>query len=288
MFNLSNKKAFCLGLFGTLAVILPIYLIFAALSFTTNKVAPVEKNQLSVPIARPGPQDAKSVLIICENENGTPTSFVITRFDALENKIVAVSFLPQTIVLNNGKPVSLQKATEIAGPAQAVMCINETLGIKINNFILTTPQNLADMMQPLGIANVLLANYISEEALVQLKLSVEGIENIALTPQSILEVLSSGHVLNEQLSAIRGDSYLAFLRAGSEKLHELLINSFKKYSGKVKTDISATDVYEYERVFKFLDEGEPTFKTIVLSGTLIEDRFELNETAKETAIDYLM
>ncbi|MEG2500031.1 MAG: hypothetical protein RSA78_03085 [Oscillospiraceae bacterium] len=281
---MSKIKGFFLGFFLTLAIIIPIYLLFAALGLRSSAL-PIDGAKANVPMAKPVSEDAKTVLIISGKDNAE--TFVLLRLDALTNRICTVVLPENTVLLLDGQPITLGKAAATCGPAQAVECIAATLDITINDYIMASPKTLAEMASPLGSANVRLANYLSSEALGQLKLLVPGVETLVLSPTKLLEILSSGLIPDEQLAAIRGDGYLAFLRAGAHMLAEVFPSAMRKYSKELSTSITATDIYDYERVLKFLQKQEPEFKTGVLPGEINNGRFELAPTAPDTAKEYL-
>ncbi len=282
---MSRWKGFLLGFCGTLAVIMPIYLLFAALGLRESNVAPADGAKLNVPMAKPVSQDAKTLLVISGAEN--PDAFVLLRFDALTNKICAVALAGNTVLLREGQPVLLRDAAASAGPEQAAACIRETLDITVDDYLQVDAALLAEIAAPLGSGEVRLANYLGEAALGQLKLAVPGVETLNLSPAKLLEVLQSGLVPEAQLPAIRADGYLAFLRAGASRLDTTLVTAMRKYVSRVSTSISATDIYDYERVLKFLVRQEAEFKTGVLPGQNNNGRFELSPQAPEVAKEYL-
>lgn len=281
---MSNRKAFFIGLFATLALILPVYFIFAAISFSGKNAAAADNKQSNVPIAHPSAADAKTVLII--EDNKTSAVFALVRFDALENKIVTSSLLSETVVLADGKGLTLIDALRTAGPAQAVKSISETLGITVDDYIMASPDTLAQMWQPLGIAQVLLANYINAETMSQLKLAVPGIEDVALSPLRFKEILHSEFISRQSLCVLCADGYLAFLRANSDVLDTVLVNAFKKSINSVQTDISAADIFDYERILKFLVRGECEFASAQFDGQMSNERFELAENTPQTAVEF--
>lgn len=280
---MSDRKAFFIGLFATLALILPVYFVFALISFSGVGSVPTENKQSNIPVAKPAASDAKTVLIIEDTEEAA--LFVLVRFDALKNKIVTTTFLGKTIMLANGKGTTLLDALRFAGPAQVAECIKETLGITVNNYIMASPERLVTMWHPLGTAQVNLPNYLSDEALSQLKLPLLGIEDIALTPTLFSEILHSEHIPSDVLCNICADGYLAFLRTNSDSLDTVLVNTFKKNINNVQTDIAATDIFDYDRILKFLVKGECEFSSIIFDGQMSSDRFELGEASPKTAVD---
>lgn len=281
---MNNKKVFVISFAITLAVLLPIYFVFASLA-ARSATKPAENIVTDVPMARPMSQDAKNLLLITQSDK--TYAFVLLRFDALDSKICSVALAPETVLLCDGKPVRLIDAMNTAGPELARLALEETLEIRVNNYLVTSATLLAEMAAPLGSGSMPLTSYMSDEALGQLKLLVPGVENIELSPLRLCEVLASGLVPLNMLPTIRADGYLAFLRSGILSLPEIIPAALRKHSRHLDTSIQATDIYDYERILQFLAKQEPSFKTVILSGNYIENRYELESEALAQAKIYL-
>ena len=280
---MSNRRAFWLGLGISLAVLLPFYFLVAA--FSLSRVSPTDNPKSGVPILQPTLDDRKTLLVMTGEQQ--PEHFVLLRFDAMENLIACVEVPGETVVLSGGNPQTLLQAVEQAGPAQAAATLRETLSITIDDYIYCKAQELAEMAEPLGTTQLSLSQYLSADALNALHLNVEGVQQTTITTDMMMQALQtepqtwmSGHVM-------RAQAYVAFLRAGTGELAEVLPDAMRKAVGSYSTNLTAMEIYDYERILQFLQTKDPSFAACVLPGQLNSERYELNEDALAVAREYL-
>ena len=257
---MSRAKAFWLGLGCTLAVLLPIYLAVAAVIFTRS--APADTVQSGVPIAQPTLGDEKNFLLMTGPEQ--PETFVLLRFDALEGNLCSVAIPGETVVLVNGRPATLADAAEQAGPAQAAAALMETLDIEIDNYLYCTADRLVDLAAGFGTARIPLANYMTPEALGQLQLNIPGVQTVSLTPQMLADVLAAGAATPDMQALLRAEGYLAFLRIGGDALADTVPDAVRAVLAQSSTNLTATQIFDYERIFGFLRKEPPQYRAGVL------------------------
>lgn len=279
---MSRAKAFWLGLGCTLAVLLPIYLAVAAVIFTRS--APADTVQSGVPIAQPTLGDEKNFLLMTGPEQ--PETFVLLRFDALEGNLCSVAIPGETVVLVNGQPATLADAAEQAGPAQAAAALMETLDIEIDNYLYCTADRLVDLAAGFGTARIPLANYMTSEALGQLQLNIPGVQTVSLTPQMLADVLAAGAATPDMQALLRAEGYLAFLRIGGDALADTVPDAVRAVLAQSSTNLTATQIFDYERIFGFLRKEPPQYRAGVLPGTWADGRYELAENSVTVAAAY--
>ena len=279
---MSRAKAFWLGLGCTLAVLLPIYLAVAAVIFTRS--APADTVQSGVPIAQPTLGDEKNFLLMTGPEQ--PETFVLLRFDALEGNLCSVAIPGETVVLVNGQPATLADAAEQAGPAQAAAALMETLDIEIDNYLYCTADRLVDLAAGFGTARIPLANYMTPEALGQLQLNIPGVQTVSLTPQMLADVLAAGAATPDMQALLRAEGYLAFLRIGGDALADTVPDAVRAVLAQSSTNLTATQIFDYERIFGFLRKEPPQYRAGVLPGTWADGRYELAENSVTVAAAY--
>lgn len=284
---MTKRQAFVLGLVCTLAVLLPCYFATAAFSFLRQ--TPVDTPQSGVPIARATAGDVKTLLVMTGEDK--PETFVLLRFDALQNRISAVAVPGQAVMLVNGAARTLAAAASSAGPAQAAAVLKSTLSIPVDNYLFCSGDDLAQLVSGLGGAQMRLANYMSAEALGQLQLAVPGVTTMTLTPQLLRQALAEGAASRQMQQLLRAEGYLAFLRAGAEDLSAVLPGALRTAISKYSTNLTAVEVYDYERMFKFLEKEPPSFHAAALPGTYAgagkDLRYELDDAALTTARELL-
>lgn len=280
---MSNRRAFWLGLGISLAVLLPFYFLVAA--FSLSRVSPTDNPKSGVPILQPTLDDRKTLLVMTGEEQ--PENFVLLRFDAMENLIACVEVPGQTVVLSGGKPQTLLQAVEQAGPAQAAATLRETLSIVIDDYVYCKPQELAEMAEPLGTTQLSLFQYLSSSALESMHLNVEGVKQTTVTTQMMMEALQAEPQTWMAQHVLRAQAYVSFLRAGISEISDILPDAMRKAAGSYSTNLTAIEIYDYERILQFLQTKEPSFAACVLPGQLSSERYELNDDALSVAREYL-
>ena len=244
---MTNKRAFWISFLISLAVIVPGYLALLAYTLVTPSVA-ADTPQTDIPVVFPTVQDDKTVLVMTGG-------YTLVHLDALHRRLTAVSLPAETVVLVEGSPVTLSQAVASAGPTQGVRALEETLGVSVDNYLFTPSGTLADIAGNLGTAKMKLRSYISADALERLSLAVDGVEELPLSPALLAEVLESGEVTGAAQCELRACGYAAFLSAGRKNLTSLVEN-VRANSGSIATDLTATQLYDYERLLGFLETGD--------------------------------
>ena len=237
-----------------------------------------------MPIAQPTLGDEKNFLLMTGPEQ--PETFVLLRFDALEGNLCSVAIPGETVVLVNGQPATLADAAEQAGPAQAAAALMETLDIEIDNYLYCTADRLVDLAAGFGTARIPLANYMTPEALGQLQLNIPGVQTVSLTPQMLADVLAAGAATPDMQALLRAEGYLAFLRIGGDALADTVPDAVRAVLAQSSTNLTATQIFDYERIFGFLRKEPPQYRAGVLPGTWADGRYELAENSVTVAAAY--
>ncbi|MEG1447303.1 MAG: LCP family protein [Ruthenibacterium sp.] len=283
---MSKTKAFWLSLGGTLAILIPLYLM--AMAWTLTRVQPTDKPQQGVPIAQPTRADAKTVLILTGAKTAqTADTYVLVSFDALKNKVAVAALPQQTVVQIDGTQTTLREAAERAGPSQCVAALMETLNIPIDNYLFGTPETLCKIAEPLGNIKLPLGDYLTEEALGQLRLSVPGVQTHTLSPRLFVEILASGQLGDAPCNTLREDGYLAFLQADTALLAQVLPDAVRKNSAALATNITATQIYDYARIFDFFAKEQPQYSALAMPGHFTHEHYLLDADATKIATEAL-
>ncbi|MEG2930384.1 MAG: hypothetical protein RR825_01235 [Ruthenibacterium sp.] len=275
---MTKSKVFWLSFFGTLAVLVPLYLaVFAYGSATTGSRA-AQQEKSGIWVAQATDADAQTVLVMTGgNTAQTAESYTLVRFDAYKNSIAVASMPPQTVVLIGGSPVTLAQAVQSAGPSQAVAALTETLNIRIDNYLFATPKILWQTAEAFGSVMLRLGNYLDANALAALGLTEAKGNMQAVSPRLFAQILAEGNLAPEKLSALRARGYAAFLAAGHGRLKAVLPRAVRVNSTALATNLTAVQLYDYERTLQFLDQQEPAYIAEAMPGTWRGARFELNE-----------
>lgn len=276
---MTTRKAFLFGFAITLAVLVPVYL--AAVCIILTRTAPADTPQQGIPIRVPMPGDAKTILLMTGEKE--PEQFVLLRFDALEKLISAGALAPETVVLTSGKAISLVQAAKQAGPAQAAACIRETLHIPLDHYLFCTPKQLISITKDFSAAHLPLFRYLTRDAIEEMQLDLPGEQTITFTPQMFADVMRTCRATSAARVMLRTEGYLDFLRANPIALSEKLPAAVRKIFGELSTNLSAADLFDYERIFGFLAREIPEYYPVSLPGKWISGRFEFAETAVTAA-----
>ena len=277
-------KAFFFSLFGTLAVIVPIYLAAAAVMMTRS--APVDTVQSGIPIAQPTAGDARTFLLM--TGTAQPETFVLLRFDARSGEVCTAALPGEAVMLADGQPLTLAEAAEQAGPAQAAAVIEETLSVEVDHYLYCTADALVDLTKDFGTARIPLSNYLSVDALAELRLSLPGVDTVTLTPRMFADVLAADAAEPDLQTLLRAEGYLAFLRVGSETLADTVPDALRAALANSSTNLTAVALYDYERIFGFLFRDPPQYRVGVIPGTWARGRYELAENAPAVAASYFV
>lgn len=284
---MTRRKAFVLGMVCTLALLAPCYGLL--LVYSAARTAPADAARTDVPLLAPTEADEKNLLVMTGEE--APETFALVRLDALHSAVNVVAMPGSTVVLCDGAPYTLLEAARTAGPAQAAAALEETLGIHVDNYVFCTAAQLAEQAEPLGNGRLRLANYLSAQALEQLRLAVPGVTELSLTPAMLAQALAEGQADRRMEPLLRAAGYLAFLQAGQEKLAQVVPEALRYAIAHCTADLDAAQVYDYQRVCAFLAEDLPRFSAAGLPGTFAgegeDERYELGAAALATARQYL-
>lgn len=143
------------------------------------------------------------------------------------------------------------------GPAGVTAALEETLGAPVDNYIYCTARRLASLTENFGSAQLKLTNYMTSEALGELQLSVPGVSELTLSTQVLCETLEAQVLSRDAQTLLRAQGYLAFARAASGQLEQKAANAMRAAVAKDSTDLTAVQLYDYQRIFKFLDKIVP-------------------------------
>ena len=208
----------------------------AVCAYSLSRTAPVEQKQQGVPVIQPLSTDART-LALMTGEDG-PQTFVLIRFDAYEGRITTAALDAQTVVLCGGQGMTLLEIAQQMGPAGVTAALEETLG--------------------------------------ELHLSVPGVNGLTLSTQVLRETLAAKALSRDAQTLLRAQGYLAFARAACGQLEQKGTNALRAAVAKDSTDITAVQLYDYQRIFKFLDKIVPEARALTFHGRWNGDRYELS------------
>jgi hypothetical protein len=271
---MSRAKAFWVGFGISLAVVVPLYLAAAAYSFVSS--APVTTSQSGVPIVTAVADDARTLLVMTGAQQ--PDSFVLVRLDAYHG-IVSTAAIPAELTVQcSGQTATLEAMAQRAGPAQAAAALRETLEIPIHQYLYCTGDTLAALCADFPSVRMDLSRYLSDDALAAVQLNLEGVEQLTLTPSMLYGALQQGAKTPALQLCLRADGYLAFAQAAAEQVPDTFLDALRGVVSGASTNFTATDIYSYQRIFKFLQRQTPTMVSVALPTQTDADTAQLVPT----------
>lgn len=280
---LSKTKAFWISFIGTLLVIIPMYLF--AMAYSVTKTVPTDVAQSNIPMVQPVSTDTKTLLVMIGPQE--PEAFLLIRFDAVKNQ-VCVAAVPQTAqVFCGGEAVTLWEAVQQAGPAQAAAALRETLEIPVDHYLFCTGEKMASMCGEFSNIQLPLEDYLSQEMLGKLQLSVPGVSDISITPSILCGALREQSTSITLQNALRAQGYLSFLEENIDNLSVMIPDAMRTAVSSTSTNLTATDFYSYERILKFLQKQTPIFQVVLLPGNYQKGVYYFSDETKTIAENYL-
>ena len=221
-----------------------------------------------------------------DDGRGRAANFVLVRFDAYEGRITTAALDAQTVVLCGGQGMTLFEVAQQMGPAGVTAALEETLGAPVDNYIYCTARRLASLTENFGSAQLKLTNYMTSEALGELQLSVPGVSELTLSTQVLCETLEAQVLSRDAQTLLRAQGYLP-LRAASGQLEQRRQTPCARLWRKDSTDLTAVQLYDYQRIFKFLDKIVPEARALTFPGRWNGDRYELSSDFFDEAAAFL-
>ena len=283
---MTGKRVFWISFGLSLAVVVPAYLALFAYQLVTPSVA-ADTPQTDIPVVFPTVQDDRTLLVMTGGGTAqTAQTYALVRLDALHGRIAVATLPRDTVVLRDGAPVALCDAVQSAGPTQGLRSLEETLGVTIDNYLFASPETLWSIAEVLGTARIRLSSYISGDALERLALSVDGVDELTLSPRLFAEVLASDELTDDTACELRAYGYAAFLAAGQRSL-AALPDAVRMQSRSIATDLTATQLYDYERLLNFLQDANSMAYTAAPLPVTRGTACELDASAAEMATSML-
>ena len=102
----------------------------------------------------------------------------------------------------------------------------------------------------------------------------------------LADVLAAGAATPDMQALLRAEGYLAFLRIGGDALADTVPDAVRAVLAQSSTNLTATQIFDYERIFGFLRKEPPQYRAGVLPGTWADGRYELAENSVTVAAAY--
>ena len=281
---MTKTKAFFTGFLLTLGIIVPFYGVIIGLRFFAP-TEPVEAPKTNIPIAVPAEQDVKTLCLIVENGEGL--SFYLVKLDALNSNISAIVLDENTFVHAGTSYRTLTSALDYAGPAYVKNCLQETLGITIDNYLLTNAETLAKVYANFKTSAITVQNAYSGYNTSGYKVfDAKKGDNIMTFETALAAIRYSGYE-QAALTDFKAHIMRQYLGANLNEIYAQTNALLRDSSSSITTNITATQIYEYEKVLKFLTQLNTKIDVVVLPGDYANGYFELGEKSLATVRTYI-
>ena len=257
-------KAFWLAFTLTLLVMTPgVAAVWAASHW---QQAPAAHRQEGIPIRQP---DASHQLTLLAVSAGETPAFVLVRLDAV-NQTFALGGIPaESVVRVETGSQTLAQCYAAAGPARAARLLTETLALPIHRYLAATPETWQKLVEDLGPVEVLLNGALTQEQRTAAGLSDRAESWTAAGAHRFLQHLEGMDktLLPPQSAALtRAVLWQGWARQKQELLPRVLPQALKQYSGRLLTDLSATELFTLAETLEFLADGHAPTQAGVLPG----------------------
>ena len=278
---MSRKKAFWLSLAATLAVILPLYLIVMAARLLTPTA--VQNTKTDVPLASAGVGDYKNFLLVTENPEPV---FALMRFDAVQNAVNIAFIMPETVLLQNGAPVTAAEAFSEAGPAALAQNLTETFSVRVDNYMKISADELVLCTSALGSVNMDMSRLgVIKDLTTLKKFAYNGGEG-DITTASARVILQQSDAEAHAKQTARANIYRSFFQSENADIYECCRRILS--ADGILCNINAVEKEEYLRIFSFLQREDITVKCSVMPAYYENGQYLLNSDSVLLCEEYFM
>ena len=247
----NRPKAFWMSFFLTLAVLIPLLGGFVLYRmWQQNMAAPVQKNQMNVPIQTPSRENDQTFFITVAAEQ---PEFLLLRLNGVDGQIRIAPLPPQSVVLSPSGPVLLQDSYASAGPGRAADLLGQTLNIGIDRYLAITPDSMRVAWNGMEPPRINLTGMLEKTELEELGLGEDPVISLPIdTAYPFLQQLSQKGVAPVRFARIRGAVWDAALRQQLPNLPQNLFTGLRKTSSSLLTDMTVTDMYTMQHTLDWL------------------------------------
>ena len=292
----SPKKVFWLSFLSAMAILLPVY---AAVYFSETIIprhsVGVAEPQSGISIDAPTLSDSRNIFVVIDDDGdddddygddgsgGDATRFVLLRFDAWQERI-AISFLRDDTLLSgdDGSIITLQSSFEYAGPGYAAGLISSTLSIDIDDYIKLSSDAIIELGEEIGPVK------FSKELIAKAGAGALTAEDgtAAMSAKTLATFLNLFPIDKDVSDMFYGEVYSLFMQASIDRLGTIFSDLLTGNSDGLSTDITAAEIYDYQRLLGFFAVKNPKVEYMVFEGALEESGFALAEKSLSDAERY--
>lgn len=240
---------------------------------------PTAESKSGIPIRLPDESHQLTVLAVVAGEN---PAFTLVRLDAVNSRFVIGTIPAQSVVRAGAASQTLAECYAAAGPARAARLLSQTLDLSIDRYISATPETWQAILEDAGPVRVGLNGALNEQQRKDAGLA-DGTESWTVTSAhnflASLEQMPTEKMLPQSIAAARAALWQGWARQKLDLLPGMIPSGLKKYSGRLLTDLTATENMVLEKTLEFLADSQLQPVAQVLPGTWNQaaQRYEFNE-----------
>ncbi len=270
-------RSFWLAFALTLLVMTPG--LAAAWAAGALRQEPAAQSKSGIPIRLPDESHQITVLAVVAGEK---PAFTLVRLDAVNQQFTISAIPAQSVVRAGTASQTLAECYAAAGPARAARLLAQTLDIPIDRYLAATPETWQAILEEAGPVRVGLNGALNEQQRKAAGLAgdaeswtVTGAHNFLAS----LEQMPTDKMLPQSIAAARAALWQGWARQKLDVLPRLVPAGLKKYSGRLLTDLTATESMVLEKTLEFLADSQPQPTGQVMPGTWNEaaQRYEFNQ-----------
>ena len=277
----SPTKVFWLSFLSSMAILLPLYAtVYFSETIIPRHSVGVAEPQSGISIDAPSLNDSRNIFVVIEDKS---PRFMLLRFDAWQERI-AISFLRDDMLLlgDDGSLVSLQSGFEYAGPGYVAGLLSGTLSIDIDDYIKLSTESVIELGEEIG--PIKFSKELIAKAGAGTLTAADG--TAAMSASTLATFLTLFPIEKDVSDEFYGEVYSLFMQASIDRLGTLFSELLTANTAGFSTDITATEIYDYQRLLGFFAEKNPKIEYMVFDGVVEDTGFALGENSVSTAERY--
>ena len=228
--------------------------------------AQVSEEKSGIPIRLPDEHHQKTFLAVVTGEE---PAFLLVRLDAVEQRFALGAVPAQSVVRTGTGSQTLAGCYQTAGPARVARLLTETLSLPIDRYVAATPETWQAMLEELGPVRVGLNGVLTAE-----QRKAAGLDDKAQSWTIMgahrflqhLEKMESLLLPPPSYGLVRATLWQGWAWQKLDQLPSVLPAGLRKYSEKLLTDLTATELLSLEETLEFLANSQTQPAAGVLPG----------------------
>ena len=238
----------------TLLVMLPGFA--AAWAAAPVPPQPAAERQRNIPIRLPDESHQQTILAAVAGEH---PAFVLVRLDAVEGTLALAAIPAESVVRTENSGQTLADCYAATGPARVARLLAETLEIPVDRYVAATPETWQAILEDAGPVRVGLNGALTASQRQLAGLAEDAESWTVLGAHRFLEhlqALQEQRLPPQSAAAARAVLWAGWSRQKLELLPGLVPSGLKKYSSRLLTNLTATELLSLEQTLEFLADGQ--------------------------------